>query len=63
MREAQILAALAQGPRTVSELAAELYPRLEPGLRPAAAQQILAHLVHLQFGGRVAPDGGRWLRT
>jgi glyoxylase-like metal-dependent hydrolase (beta-lactamase superfamily II) len=60
MREAQILAALAQGPRTLSELAPELYPRLEPGLRPAAAQQILAHLVHLQSRDQVAPDGGGW---
>jgi len=64
MREAQIVAALAQGARTLSELTAELYPRLEPGLRPAAAQQISAHLAHLQSRGRTAPDGGGWrLRT
>ena len=60
MREAQILAALGQGAHTVLALAEKLYPALEPALRPAAAQQIAAHLAHLQSRGQAAPENGRW---
>ena len=60
-REDQILAALVRGPRAVSELTEELYPVLEPALRPAAAQQVLAHLTHMLAGGRVTMDRERWV--
>jgi len=60
MREEQILAALTARSRAVSELAEQLYPLLEPALRPAAAQQIGAHLAHLQSRGLVAAESGRW---
>ena len=63
MREAQILAALGQGAHTVLALAEKLYPALEPALRPAAAQQIAAHLAHLQSRGQAAPENGRWRGT
>jgi glyoxylase-like metal-dependent hydrolase (beta-lactamase superfamily II) len=64
MREAQILAALAEGTGTVAGLAEKLYPALGPALRPAAAQQIAAHLTHLQARGQVSAEGGYWrLRT
>jgi len=64
MRESQIMAALAGGALTVPQLAEQLYPGIEPALRPAASQQIAAHLEHLQSGGRAAPQNGRWrLRT
>jgi glyoxylase-like metal-dependent hydrolase (beta-lactamase superfamily II) len=59
-REAQILAALARGADTVSGLAEKLYPGLDPALRPAAAQQIAAHLEHLKSRGQAAAEGGRW---
>jgi glyoxylase-like metal-dependent hydrolase (beta-lactamase superfamily II) len=60
MREEQILVALALGALTISELTEKLYPLLEPALRPAAAQQVAAHLAHLQSRGRAASQDGRW---
>jgi len=64
LREEQILAALALGAHTVSELTEKLYPVLEPALRPAAAQQVAAHLAHLQSRRQTVSGGGRWyLRT
>ncbi|HKX64864.1 MAG TPA: MBL fold metallo-hydrolase [Rhizomicrobium sp.] len=60
MREGQIAAALAQGAQSVRELTQKLYPGIEPALRPAASQQIAAHLEHLQSGGRAVPESGRW---
>ena len=64
MRESQILAALADGALTVRQLADRLYAGIAPALRPAACQQIAAHLEHLQSGARAAPQEGYWrLRT
>jgi glyoxylase-like metal-dependent hydrolase (beta-lactamase superfamily II) len=64
LREAQILAALARGAGTVTVLVEKLYPDLAPVLRPAAAQQVAAHLEHLEARDLVIADGGRWgLRT
>jgi glyoxylase-like metal-dependent hydrolase (beta-lactamase superfamily II) len=60
MREAQILAALARGADTVAELVERLYPGIETALRPAAAQQVVAHLQHLQTRGQAVAAGGRW---
>jgi glyoxylase-like metal-dependent hydrolase (beta-lactamase superfamily II) len=60
LREEQILAALALGAHTIPELTEKLYPLLEPALRPAAAQQVAAHLAHLHSRGRAASQGGRW---
>jgi glyoxylase-like metal-dependent hydrolase (beta-lactamase superfamily II) len=56
-REAQILAALATGPATVVDLVASVYPGLAQVLRPAAARNVLAHLVDLVERGRVGHDG------
>jgi glyoxylase-like metal-dependent hydrolase (beta-lactamase superfamily II) len=64
LREAQILAALAQGEDAPAGLVEKLYPGLAVALRPAAAQQVKAHLEHLESRGLAAPEGGRWhLRT
>ena len=64
LREAQILAALAQGEDAPAGLVEKLYPGLDAALRPAAAQQVKAHLEHLESRGLAAPEGGRWrLRT
>jgi len=60
LREQQIRAALAGGDQSVAELVAQLYPQIEPSLRPAAAQQTLAHLHHMQSRGEVTPQEGRW---
>ena len=60
MREEQILAALKTGPLSIFELVEKLYSTLDGALRPAAAQQVAAHLVHLKARGKVTPDDGRW---
>jgi glyoxylase-like metal-dependent hydrolase (beta-lactamase superfamily II) len=60
LREAQILAALARGADTVTALVEKLYPDLAPVLRPAAAQQVAAHLQHLEARDLVNTEDGRW---
>jgi len=60
MREEQILAALKTGPLSIFELVEKLYSTLDGALRPAAAQQVAAHLVYLKARGKVMPDDGRW---
>ena len=60
MRESQIVEALSDGALTVGELAERLYPAIAPALRPAAGQQIAAHLEHLRSQGRAAQKEKRW---
>ena len=52
-REAELLAALAHGERTIPELVREVYAAVSPVLWPAAARQILAYLIALEREGRV----------
>ena len=63
MREGQVLSALAGGAQTIAALVEKLYPDIQPALRPAAAQQLLAHLAHLQARGEAAPQAGAWRLT
>ena len=56
-REAQVLAAL-DGPARIPALVAAIYADTPSALHPAAARNVLAHLIHLQERGRVAADGG-----
>jgi glyoxylase-like metal-dependent hydrolase (beta-lactamase superfamily II) len=63
MRQRQVLSALAGGAHTITTLVEKLYPDLEPALRAAAAQQLMAHLNHLRALGEVAPQADRWLLT
>lgn len=56
-REAQILAALAAGPAAVAGLVDQVYPGLDPRLRPPAGRSVLAHLIALAEAGRVAATG------
>jgi glyoxylase-like metal-dependent hydrolase (beta-lactamase superfamily II) len=60
MRESQILAALADGALTIRQLADRLYAGIDPALRPAAGQQIAAHLEHLKSQDRAVQDEGCW---
>ncbi|WP_138468661.1 MBL fold metallo-hydrolase [Poseidonocella sp. HB161398] len=46
-REAQILDALAAGPAAITALTARIYHDTDPALHPAAARNILAHLVEM----------------
>lgn len=60
MREQEVLAALSGGPRTAAEIAADVYPDLDPRLRPAAEGQVEAHLLKLLEDGRVLRTGSRY---
>jgi glyoxylase-like metal-dependent hydrolase (beta-lactamase superfamily II) len=56
-REPQILEQLALGRNTIGEMAPVIYAEVDPRLHPAAAHQMLAHLIHLERIGEVACDG------
>ena len=57
-RSGEILAALeARGPATARELAERIYAGLGPGLLPAAARTVLAHLIALAETGAVTANG------
>lgn len=55
-REAMIRDSLAKGPASVDDLVAQLYASLDPGLKPAAAHSIRAHLVELSERGDLEGD-------
>lgn len=55
-REAQVLAQLAEGPRTISEMTPILYAAVDPRLWPAASLSVWAHLIALERAGRVRAD-------
>lgn len=52
-RQAEILAALKDGPRTIPDLVQNIYAQTNPVLWPAAARQMLAYLIALEQEGRV----------
>lgn len=56
-REAQILAALADGPADAASLARRIYHDTPPGLMPAAGRNVLAHLIDLAERSLVTPAG------
>lgn len=60
MREAAIVAALADGPREVSDVVEVAYPGLDPALVPLAAQSTTAHLEKLVVDGVAETDGRTW---
>jgi glyoxylase-like metal-dependent hydrolase (beta-lactamase superfamily II) len=62
-REAQIIARLDAGEGQVPGLVAAMYKDLDPGLRPAAAQSVLAHLLNLEARGIVRRNGDDWQRV
>lgn len=55
-REAQILAALEDGPADVAGLTARIYHGIPPGLVSAARRNVLAHLLDLLDKNRVTAD-------
>lgn len=55
-REAQILAALSDGPRSVADLTSALYTEVPAVLRLAAARNVLAHLIDLAGKNLVRAD-------
>ena len=52
-REAQIVAALQDSPRTIDELVETIYAGYPEDVRPLAARSVLAHLMKLAAEGRV----------
>jgi glyoxylase-like metal-dependent hydrolase (beta-lactamase superfamily II) len=56
-RERQILEQLAKGHSHISEMIPEMYAAVDPRLHPAAANSVLAHMIHLVRGGVIATDG------
>ncbi len=56
-REAQILDALADGPADPTTLTRRLYADIDQRLWPAAARNVLAHLLALAATGRASADG------
>ncbi|MGB1234987.1 MAG: MBL fold metallo-hydrolase [Planktomarina sp.] len=56
-REQQVLDALTAGPATASDLATAIYTDIDPSLLPAAARNVLAHLIDLTARDLVAPIG------
>ena len=57
-RERQILDQLAQGRTRIPDMVRAIYADIDPRLHPAAAQSVLAHLIHLERAGRVLRQGG-----
>lgn len=56
-REAQILAALSDAPGTPTALATRIYDELPAAMIPAAARNVLAHLIDLTERNCVRPEG------
>jgi glyoxylase-like metal-dependent hydrolase (beta-lactamase superfamily II) len=55
-REAQVLARLAAGDRTIAEMTPVLYAAVDRGLWPAASLSVWAHLIALADAGRVVAE-------
>jgi glyoxylase-like metal-dependent hydrolase (beta-lactamase superfamily II) len=60
-REAQVLARLAAGDRTIAEMVPNLYAAVDARLWPAAGLSVWAHLIKLVREGRVTVEGGATL--
>ncbi|MEO1015027.1 MAG: MBL fold metallo-hydrolase [Pseudomonadota bacterium] len=57
IRDGQILEQLRDGKTRIPEIVDAVYQGLDPRLKPAAALNVLAHLIRLQRVGDVAVDG------
>jgi glyoxylase-like metal-dependent hydrolase (beta-lactamase superfamily II) len=62
-REARVLAALGDVPKTATELVPAAYPDVAPAVYPLAARSLLAHLVKLEHEGRARSVDGKWTRA
>lgn len=56
-RESQILAGLADGPRTIRDMVAVMYADVDRGLHAAAGYSVLSHLIDLVKRGTVIAEG------
>ena len=62
-RERQITACLKQGIDQIPAMVKVMYADVNPGLHPAAARSVLAHLIHMVDTGRAACDGEPRLKS
>jgi glyoxylase-like metal-dependent hydrolase (beta-lactamase superfamily II) len=60
-REQQLLTLLGRGRKSVKQMAAEIYPELDPRLMELALSQVRAHLQKLVREGRVAASGEEYV--
>ena len=60
LRERQIIGALSEGAATVDEIVRRVYAETPPQLFDMAAQNVRAHLEHLESQGRAKFDGDAW---
>jgi glyoxylase-like metal-dependent hydrolase (beta-lactamase superfamily II) len=60
LREAAVLAAVADGAGMLDAIVERLYADLEPRIKPAAARTVLAHLLKLQGDGKLVRVDGVW---
>jgi glyoxylase-like metal-dependent hydrolase (beta-lactamase superfamily II) len=56
-REQQISDCLRRGINAIPRMVEAMYPDIDPGLHPAAARSVLAHLIHMVEDNRAACDG------
>ena len=59
-REAAIVAAIGERPRTVGDLVTAMYAAIDPRLHPAAALSVTAHLIDLERRGAARREGAAW---
>lgn len=59
-REGQILRRLRAGEGEIGSMVAAMYKGIDPGLHPAAARSVLAHLLDLEARGLAVRDGEHW---
>ena len=62
-RERQIVALLAQEPRSIEQIAVALYADVREGVRHLARRQVESHLIKLRQEGRVAAEGDAYRLT
>jgi glyoxylase-like metal-dependent hydrolase (beta-lactamase superfamily II) len=60
-REAQVVAGLRGGTRTIDGLVDDIYRGLNPALVPMARESVLAHLLKLEEEGRARRVGDEWI--
>lgn len=60
-REAQVVAGLRAGQRSIDALVAGIYRGLQPALVPMARESVLAHLLKLEHEGRARREGEEWM--
>lgn len=56
-REAQVIARLEAGQKRIRDMVPVMYAAVDPGLYPAAAHSVLAHMIRLVQSGRVQTSG------